>query len=183
MRGRQIPVARSCEEDVLSIDPSSWNEPLAGYDQGMHQTLPRRLVRGVIVLGSVAAITFGASLASATQSHVRSQGQPAYLRAAQAKILRAARAEWLVAPLASGSADQNVPIVAAWTDLQYLGTIYSGNLTGTPLRTWALAARQLRSLQKLPDSEQTRAQKRLAAKLDRDLDEFFRTPGLWGAGS
>jgi hypothetical protein len=138
---------------------------------------------GVVVLVSLVLIAAGASLASATQSHVRSHGQPASGRIAQAKILRAARAEWLLTPMADGEAYQNVPIVAAWTDLQYLGALYSGSQAGRPLHSWTVAARELRSLQKLPDSDPSRAQRRLAATLERQLDGFFRTPGLWGAGS
>lgn len=94
---------------------------------------------------------------------------------------RAARAAWLVAPLVSGTADQNIPLDSTWSDLRVVGAELS--VSGLPPRPWNVAAEELRRLAAIPETSVTPEQKALARSLVRRLDAFFATPGLWGPGT
>lgn len=149
-----------------------------------------------VVLATVSVVTLGLTRGSIAESAGHQQtltapGKNQFLsttgqfvsRAAAPRtlVLRAGRAEWIVAPLVFGTAAQNVPLTNAWSELRDVGIEVSS--TGSTPTSWSRAEHELRVLISIPETDVTPKQRRFARSAEHYLDLFFHSPGLWGSGT
>jgi hypothetical protein len=89
----------------------------------------------------------------------------------------AAEQQWLSSPNVGGSADENVPLLQAVTDLT------NGLKTDLNTGGYQAAIGYLQNLIQLPDAMVTPQESAEATTDDAALDKFFGTPGLYGPGT
>lgn len=85
----------------------------------------------------------------------------------------AAKQEWLKVPSVNGSAQQNVPLNQAITDLT------NGLKTDKNTADYTQAIAHLRDLTTIPVSDVSDAQRAQGNSDIQSLDTFFNTPNLW----